>query len=310
MKIHSNRAFTIEAPCKINLHLRILGKRPDGFHDLESIFASLALSDLLKFELDDRAGDCKLSLKWEIHEEIPERIPMEENLVFRALSLFREKTGFNSGLRIELVKRVPVKAGLGGGSSDAASTLMALNSLAKTHLSTEKLAEMALQLGSDVPFFLFGAAAFVSGRGEKIEPLALPDKGYLVLLVKPPFSSSTASAFRLLDQFRESERKGFSDELRHLSLEGDPATWPFYNDFLPAFLAKDSDNGPLYKHILETLKSSGASFIGLSGAGSTCFGIYHDEKTAKMAEKSLVGKGNFVRLTFFLANKLNPVVEY
>ena len=306
---------TIEAPCKINLHLKIGDKRPDGFHELESIFTSLSLSDSLRFECDGREGDCKLSVKWEVSEI---NILNEENLVYRAVSLFREKTGFDFGLRIKLVKCIPAGAGLGGGSSDAASVLLALNSLAKTNLSIEKLKEMALQLGSDVPFFLYGGAAFVSGRGEFIETIAPPDERLWVLLVKPPFFSDTSSAFGLLDKFRESGKagegggKGSTDTIRTrpVSLEGDPAKWPFFNDFLPVFLAENSVNGRSYQHLLETLKSSGASFIGLSGAGSCCFGIFNNKKAARSAEKIQIDKGNFVRLAFFLANKPKPVVEY
>ena len=308
---------TIEAPCKINLHLKIGEKRPDGFHELESLFASLSHGDSLQFECDGREGDCKLFVKWEVPGiKVPGNIiPVEKNLVLRAVSLFREQTGFDMSLRIKLVKRVPVGSGLGGGSSDAASALLALNSLAKTDLPIEKLKEMALQLGSDVPFFLYGGAAFVSGRGEHIEPITPPDEELCVMLVKPPFFSSTASAFRLLDRFREggdAAGKGPAGivETKLASLEGDPARWNFFNDFLPVFLADDSVNGRTYQHILETLKSSGASFAGLSGAGSCCFGIFKNKKAAKLAGKNQNDKGNFVRYAFFLAHKPKPVVEY
>ena len=317
MEIFSSGICTIQAPCKINLHLWIGERRPDGFHELESIFAALALGDSLWFESTAKEGGHSLSIKWEVPHNERVEISPEKNLVSRAVSIFREKTGFASGLRISLVKRVPVGAGLGGGSSDAACTLLALDALANTDLSGKELEEMALHLGSDVPFFLKGGTAFVSGRGEHIEPLTLP-RGLWIVLVKPPFFSDTAVAFRLLDRARELDRGKFSknklsQKALVLALGEDPAAWPFYNDFLPVFLEEWDDEKAhpySYQLILESLKALGASFAGLSGAGSCCFGIFNSEKAAKLAEKNLAEKVNFVKSTFFVGHKPNPVVKY
>ena len=323
------RACRIEAPCKINLHLEVGEKRSDGYHSLESIFVPLALADTLRFEKGARHlfGDDQLFVDWEIPGEcipgefIPnEAIPPEKNLVTRAVSLFRERTGYSDALSIRLIKRIPIGAGLGGGSSDAASTLLALNSLAGTALAMADLGEMAALLGSDVPFFLHGGPALVKGRGELMEPVNIPGE-FWVVLVKPPYSSDTASSYRLLDWYRERATPERGKEKLPLaaivrSLEGDPGTWPFYNDFQSLFLNPDPSlkeaNEPhagTYRAILNSLQDTGASFSALSGSGSCCFGIYTQRETAEIAEKQLSGKGNFTRLTFFLARKADPVLE-
>ena len=142
----------------------------------------------------------RLFINWEAIPE--ETIPLEKNLVLKAVSLFRERTGFAGSINIHLNKRIPVGSGLGGASSDAASTLLALNSLAGADLAMDELGGMALILGSDSPFFLSGGAAFVSGRGELIEPVNSPGELWAIL-VMPPFHIDTGSAYRLLDEARE-----------------------------------------------------------------------------------------------------------
>ena len=303
----------IEAPCKINLHLSIGEKRGDGFHSLESIFAPLALADTLRFERGG-TGEDTLSVNW---ETTGQSIAPEENLVVKAVSLFRQRTGFPPALRIHLDKRIPLGAGLGGGSSDAASTLLALNTLSGHPLSAIELSEMAAALGSDVPFFLGGGAAFVSGRGERVEPVKTPE-GLWALLVKPPFSSDTGNAYRLLDEAREREnlakeklpKEKLPKEAVIRALHSPPQTWPFYNDFLPVFLAQGGEKAAAYRAVLDNLRNAGASFTGLSGSGSCCFGIFTTEKTAKNAEKTLSCTKNDIILTFFLAQTHNSVVKY
>jgi 4-diphosphocytidyl-2-C-methyl-D-erythritol kinase len=167
---------------------------------------------------------------------------------------------------------------------------------------------MAAALGSDVPFFFKGGTAWVSGRGEKT--LAAPFPGdYVVLLVKPPFSSSTPRAFRLLDRYREHRNhKGDSEWIGDFSpediekiLSECPENWPFYNDFLTVLPESN-----VYLGIVEELKKSGAAFAGLSGSGSCCFGIFKDKDEAERAQKTPKIAGNFTKLTFFLAKKSFP----
>jgi len=297
---------TIEAPCKINLHLDIGKKRDDGFHSIESIFSTLALSDTIKFEFSALDGEIRLFTNWETPAE---EIPDEKNLVLRAISLFREQTGFKKGLIVRLDKRIPLGAGLGGGSSDAAATLLALNALSGAALPIQSLAEMAAVLGSDVPFFITGGTAFVSGRGETVEPLKSP-AGLRVVLVKPPFKSDTASAYSLLDRLREEgeveEKKAVSRENLLRALECDSEKWPFFNDFLPIFLSqRHSANTAIYRGILESLRGLGASFTGISGSGSCCFGVFCTEIKAEKLRK----EGNIVISTFFLAHRADPVLK-
>jgi len=301
---------TIEAPCKINLHLGIGKKRDDGFHSIESIFAALAFSDTLRLEFSGVDGEIHLFTNWETPAE---KIPDEKNLILRAISLFREQTGIKKGLIARLDKRIPLGSGLGGGSSDAAATLLALNLLYGTALPMQNLKEMAAVLGSDVPFFLTGGTAFVSGRGETVEPIKSPDR-LCVVLIKPPFKSDTAMAYKLLDRLREQgdieEKKAIPEEDLLCALEGDSKKWPFFNDFLPVFLCKEhSEFADNYMGIFESLRGLGASFVGISGSGSCCFGIFCTKIKAEKAAERLQKEGNIAISTFFLAHRADPVLE-
>jgi len=301
---------TIEAPCKINLHLSVGKKRGDGFHSIESIFATLALSDTLRFEVGGQEGEIRLFTNWETSAE---EIPDDKNLVLRAVSIFREQTGFKKGLIVRLDKRIPLGAGLGGGSSDAAAALLALNLLSGAAFPISRLAAMAAALGSDVPFFLTGGTAFVSGRGEKVESVKSPE-GLWVVLVKPPFASDTASAYRLLDRLRDQgiieENRAISSETLLHAMSENSEKWPFYNDFLPAFQCREhSEFAANYIGILDSLHNSGASFVGISGSGSCCFCIFCTKIKAEKAAERFQEEGNTAILTFFLAHRANPVLE-
>jgi 4-diphosphocytidyl-2-C-methyl-D-erythritol kinase len=307
-----NNFMHIEAPCKVNLHLRVLEKRSDGFHNLESVFALLAFGDSLEIsvlpgksgltglvmEPDDRAPDP--GLLW--NEAVC--LPPEQNIVYRAAVLFREQSGFDGDLSVKIRKFVPPGSGLGGGSSDAAAALFAFNCVAGKPLSSEKLLAVAARLGSDVPFFLLGGtAAWVSGRGERLQPLFPPFSGYGVLLVFPGFQSATAEAYDFLDKNRgngaEEGPAPAKDELI-AALEKSPALWPFKNDFLSAFLENGGDRRDRYASILSSLEDSGALFRGLSGSGSACFGVYRSKEDAGRAKIDLEKK-YCVQNTNFLA---------
>jgi 4-diphosphocytidyl-2-C-methyl-D-erythritol kinase len=315
-------SLKILAPCKINLHLRVGKRRADGYHDLESLFAALDFGDTLEFEVIGNPGICEILTDWQVPPaRFPEGnppprdfpVPPAKNIVYKAVSLFRARTGFDRGLRVHLEKRVPLGGGLGGGSSDAAAALIALNELADTGLGKEELRELALNLGSDVPFFLGGGAALVSGRGENVEPLPAPS-GLSVLLVNPGFPSPTSLSFRRLDQWREGNggipEPGLSRaRLISALAEGRPETWPYRNDFLPLFLAGQGEEAGAYRRLISSLREAGADFAGLSGAGSTCFGIFKDRKTAEKALEALLKGWNLVYLTFFLASSTVSVLK-
>ncbi|MDR0399742.1 MAG: 4-(cytidine 5'-diphospho)-2-C-methyl-D-erythritol kinase [Treponema sp.] len=311
----------VAAPCKINLHLSVGERRTGGYHDLESIFQTLALGDSLSFEVLEEKGRCDIL----VHSPPGPgfQIPPEENIVARAVSLFQRRTGFDRGLRIGLEKRVPLGGGLGGGSSDAASTLAALDMLAGTALSLAELRGMALSLGSDVPFFLAdppaggppgisaagsGGAAWVTGRGERLLPLESP-RPWPVVLVHPGFPSPTGEAFRRLDLRRRGRaaRNPGREELIG-ALGADPAVWPYWNDFLPV-LDEGEGESSVYRPILSALRREGAGFAGLSGAGSTCFGVFMDEGGAKRAARLLMNGIFLIYVTFFLARSSFGVLE-
>jgi 4-diphosphocytidyl-2-C-methyl-D-erythritol kinase len=192
--------LTVLAPAKLNLFLRVVARRPDGYHDIESVMASVDFYDTLNFE---RTSTSEIELK--VVDNSPrskltglrlEAPSGPENLVVRAAMLLREHTGCRDGIRIVLVKRIPSSAGLGGGSSDCAATLGALNRLWKLQLKRDELLELAGRLGSDVPFFMSDAPmATCTGRGEQIEPLRFSTNLHFVI-AKPASGLSTPAVYR------------------------------------------------------------------------------------------------------------------
>lgn len=176
------------APAKINLSLRVLGRRSDGFHEIETLIAPVSLCDEIKIE--HRSGKQKIAFGCD-DASVPKG---EDNIVVRAAKTFFKETMISSGVSIELKKRIPHGAGLGGGSSDGASTLLALNALFETNLPREALAKMAETIGSDVPFFIFQSAAICKGRGELVSPTRLREQLPLLLL-KPEFGVPTQWAY-------------------------------------------------------------------------------------------------------------------
>lgn len=188
--------ITLAAHAKINISLRILGKRPDGFHELESLMAPIALAD--EIELSHGSGKA-ITLTC----NDPELSTGPENLCIKAAEAYRAETGLDHGIAITLLKKIPHGAGLGGGSSDAASVLKGLNQLFDHPLVAEELAQIAATLGSDVPFFLENRPAWCRGRGEIIEPApTLPAR--TLLLIKPAFPVPTAWAYKKYAEMKES----------------------------------------------------------------------------------------------------------
>ena len=167
--------LTCVAPAKINLVLEVLGKRADGYHEIRSLVQTINLCDVLSFELADKTS----------FECTEPSLQTSDNLVIQAVELLKKVSGYAKGIRIRLDKRIPWGAGLGGGSSDAAATLSALNRLWELKLDTSDLVELAGRLGSDVPFFIHGGTALIEGRGEKVTPLAASMLGWFVLLLPP-----------------------------------------------------------------------------------------------------------------------------
>jgi len=268
------------SPCKVNLLLNILGKRADGFHELETVMHPVNLCDELSFERAGAGVELKCS---------DPNLPADSgNLVHRAMTEFLQAAQIRDGVRIHLVKRIPLSAGLGGGSGNAATTLLGLNELFGWPLSLDKLRELAAALGSDVPFFLQTRPALATGRGENVQPLdffpAL--RGTAFLLIHPGFGIATAWAYQNLPRFPTALNgmPGRAQKLISRLQAGDlsAAASEFYNSLEAPALEKY----PLLALFQEFLRTNGAAAVLMSGSGSTTFAIVRDSHSAgSLAEK-------------------------
>ncbi len=260
------RSLLVRAPAKINLTLDVLGRRPDGYHALRSVMLTLALHDTLELR---KAEDLSLSCD-------EPSLAGENNLVLRAARLLRETSGHRGGAHLFLGKAIPVDAGLGGGSSDAAAALLGLNQLWDLGLSREHLAELGARLGSDVPFFFYAPAALVEGRGEVVTPLkALPPAH--VILLRPPMGVSTARIFASLGPQRYTDGSA-TDELLAALHDGLPAgRWPLSNGLQATVM----DLYPDVDGAARRLREAGAGDVCMTGSGSTVFAIFEDATEAR-----------------------------
>jgi 4-diphosphocytidyl-2-C-methyl-D-erythritol kinase len=246
------------APAKINISFAIKGRRPDGFHEIETLMAPILLADRLTIKKSPRAGEIDFSCD-------DNSLPIgEDNLVVRAAKLFRERTGDNAGVTITLEKKIPHGAGLGGGSSDAASTLLGLNEFFDAGLPEEELLRLAALLGSDVPFFVTRSAAVCRGRGELVTPVGLNTE-FRVVLFKPDFGVPTPWAYRQWTDSREVPGIDYSpQEFGGVRFFNDLER-PVFQKFI--FLA----------HLKTWLRGQPEVAIALmSGSGSTLFAVIGD----------------------------------
>ena len=270
----------LKSPCKVNLILNILGKRPDGFHELETVMHPVNLFDELNFE---RGGS---SIQLTCDEPT---LPVDsKNLVYRAAEAFLKQHRSDAGVRIHLKKRIPLAAGLGGGSGNAATALLGLNELFGSPLPMKALETIAATLGSDIPFFLYNHPALATGRGEQVQPLeTFPAlQGRAFFLIHPGFGISTPWSYQNLARFPVAlnGRPGRAQRLVTLLRAGDlkTATEEFYNSLeAPAF-----DKFPVLGLYKEFLQANGALFSLMSGSGSTTFAITENLAAAEsLAEK-------------------------
>jgi 4-diphosphocytidyl-2-C-methyl-D-erythritol kinase len=272
------------APAKVNLHLEILGKRQDGFHEVETLMAAVSLCDTLVFQ-DDASG------KVDLNSNCKELSVGPDNLVMRAAALLRKTSGCQAGARICLVKRIPMAAGLAGGSSDAAATLVGLNELWHLGLSSEALAGLGAELGSDVAFFFRGPAAWCTGRGEIVRPAEVGRPLWLVLLC-PPFGLATADVYRQVT-VPASPRSG--DDIRRALKAGDvEGVGRHLHNRLQDAAEKIRPEIADYQRQLEQLSPAGAR---MSGSGSALFALARDQSdSVRIAQelKPASEKGCFV----------------
>ena len=245
--------------CKINIGLYVTGRRPDGYHDIETIFYPIILKDALEIVPADKAAEIFLSGK-AIHGD------NKDNLVWKAYELMREHFPSQvNPLNTYLHKAIPMGAGLGGGSADGACMLRLINDFFYLHLSDEQLISLALQLGSDCPFFIYNTPQFARGRGEIMESVSLNLSHYSIQLICPEVHISTAKAFEMLTS------KPASFDLKNISSLA-VETWKenISNDFeKPVFQMY-----PQLKDIKEQLYNQGALYASMSGSGSAIYGIF------------------------------------
>ncbi len=272
------------SPCKVNLLLNILGKRADGFHELETVMHPVPVFDNLTFE----QGESGISLTCS-----DASLPTDSrNLVYRAAAAFLRAANLSDGIRVHLEKKIPLAAGLGGGSGNAATTLLGLNELFERPLDSAQLHTLAAGLGSDVPFFLQDHPALATGRGENIQPLAsFPAlRGAAFILIHPGFGIATAWAYQQLARFPAAlnGRPGRAQQLVSL-LQGasiKAAGVEFYNSLEAPALEKY----PLLALFQDFLRTNGAAATLMSGSGSTTFAVTESREAAEALAEKFRGK--------------------
>ena len=274
--------IVVRAPAKINLTLDVLGRRPDGYHALRSVMQTLEIHDTLELR---PAAAIRFAC------DAP-ALAGEDNLVLRAAHLLRTASGYGGGVDITLRKRIPIDAGLGGGSSDAAATLLALNRVWGLALAPARLAELGAALGSDVPFFLYAPLALVSGRGEVVEVLP-PVPPASVVLHQPPCGLSTARVFAALPPTSYGDGSGTERLLAALQAGLPPEQWPLSNGLQETVAA-------LYPEVaaaLRRLREAGAPHAVLTGSGSTVYALFARDDDARRVYTQLTAAGHHAILT-------------
>lgn len=268
--------YDVPAPAKLNLFLHVVGRRADGYHLLQTAFRFIDLADSLDFE---RRADGVIERAYDLPGVAP-----QDDLIVRAARVLQQATGTSHGARIGLVKRIPQGGGLGGGSSDAATALIALNRLWNTGLSRRELMALALPLGADVPVFVFGQSAFAQGVGEELAAVALPEAGYLV--AQPDASVPTAAIFGAPDLTRDTKPVKIADFLAH------PKAGFGKNDLEPVAFAR-------YPEILrccmwlkvwlkaQSAVSAATAPVRMSGSGACLFVEFATQAQALLAQQEI-----------------------
>lgn len=267
----SERAISLEAPAKLNLSLAVLARRPDGYHDIESLMAGVTLADSLVIRATDHPG-IRLSLRYgaalagtPLARDVPAG---PDNLVVRAAEALAVAAGVDGGLEIDLVKRVPAGAGLGGGSSDAAAVLRGAAAAWGIDWPAERLAELGATIGSDVPFFFAGGPAIARGRGERLEPVAcIPPVPAVIACPAAGLSTAAVYAACVPDAARRGDASRLADALARGGLRGG---LPFLHNALEEPARRLS---PDVDRLLAALAAAGASCPRLTGSGSACFAL-------------------------------------
>jgi 4-diphosphocytidyl-2-C-methyl-D-erythritol kinase len=270
-----NGAVVVRAPAKVNLFLEVLAKRPDGYHEIATLLVAVSLYDTLEFK-EDSSGAVRL------HCDAPELTTGPDNLVRKAADLLRQRTGCARGADIRLTKRVPLAAGLAGGSTDCAATLAGLNRLWRLGLSRDELARLGGELGSDVPFFFHTPAAWCTGRGEVVTPLAL-GRPLDFVIAKPAAGLSTAEVYRGVT-VPEAPETG--EEVRRAVADGDvEAVGRHLHNRLQEVAERLR---PEIAAGLERLRAAGPAGQLMSGSGTSLFALCRDPGEAQRVARAVM----------------------
>jgi 4-diphosphocytidyl-2-C-methyl-D-erythritol kinase len=256
----SPRRLVVQTSAKVNFALEVLAKRPDGYHDVATVMQTVDLFDRLTLETAPTIS---------LETDDPALPTDERNLIVRAGMLLREVSGVQAGARIQLRKRIPVAAGLGGGSSDAAATLWGLNRLWRLRFTRTRLEELAVRLGMDVPFFLTGGPALATGRGEFVEPLRLGG-GYALVLVNPRAPLTTREVYERVPAGWRAEPTGARRLIEALRTRNPLTVAAALTNHLETFVAPVF---PAIERMKAALLAAGALGALMSGSGPTVFGM-------------------------------------
>ncbi len=282
----------LKAPAKLNLFLKITGKRADGYHELESLFAKIDLCDVIKIRVAERF---KITASGEFAHELPDA---ENNLITRVIDFFAREFETSPNLEIELTKNIPTGAGLGGGSSDAAAVMKALNQMFELGLKKSELQRIALNFGSDLGFFFEeNPLAIVRGTGEIFEPTSISPLQAPILLAKPRASLSTLQVYKNF-------KRGFSKSVTTSEINKTPLLELVKN--FPNDLSEPSiELLPEVSKILELLNEQyGCKAAKMSGSGSCCFAIFSDKSELDLAYQKLSSQKLWLKQTEIHFNNL------
>lgn len=281
------KELVLKSPAKINLGLQVLGKRPDGYHEIRTILQEIELHDLLYLSEMEEGIQLRCS---------DPRLPIDDrNLAFKAARLVKEKTGFSGGVKIYLDKKIPIGGGLGGGSSNAACVIKGLNQLWGLRLTLEEMQNLGAEIGSDVPFFISGGTALATGRGEKIWPLSPLPETWLIVIT-PDLEISTLWAYKNLNL----ELTNFSINSNVILPEDERNEWfsrVLEGKWINSFEDLVIREYPVVGEAKKLLEQVGARWVSLSGSGSSVFGIFDGQKEATSARSQITESRWLVYLT-------------
>lgn len=271
--------FQIKCPAKINLSLDVTSRRSDGYHNLEMIMQEIKLFDIITFAITENSKTTEITLSSE-NKALPDD---STNLITKAAKLFSQETGKTFYAKISVEKNIPMGAGLGGGSSDAAGTLLALNKIFGTNLPKEKLAKMGKELGADVPFFIYGGCMLAEGIGEKLTPMPAL-KNIFILVATPPIHISTAYVYKELVLDHTTPHPDTKNVIKALQTQDIELLSKAAGNVLETVTTKDYPQINEYKQVM---KNHNCVYSLMSGSGSSVFGIFTDKEAAQSASESL-----------------------